>query len=209
MAVVLPTAQKVHNDVRAVGNTGRNGTGMDLGEFLDTRGSLAKSRSTARSDPSDPASPTHPWLPFNADWCSVPSSGTLDLIQRIINALSGENLDYAQYIAQEADFNGVTVPFYYGCLRHDFNWRNLHRVKHHLKHDTGGVWTSTVRQEADERFRQDLIVLCKANRYGEPEVSARFDWTLTMDDVETCEEVALEFKFGVSTVLFRSIRYNH
>ncbi len=181
-----------------------------LEQFLDARGTLAKSSSVETSDPSDPASPTHPWLPFTADWCSVPASCKVNLFQIILNALSRDDLDVAQYITQEPKFGGVKVPFYYGCLRHDFNWRNLHRVKHHLQYDNGSVWNRTVRDKADERLKQDLIALCNANQYGEPKVPANWNWTLpTDDDVRKCEEIAGEFEFGVSTVLLTSIRYIH
>ena len=192
-----------------VGNTGLNGAGMTLGEFLEARGSLAKSTSTIRGDVSDPASPTHPWLAFTADWCSVPASWLINLLQAIINALAETSLDLAQYIVQEADFDGERVPFYYACLRHDFNWRNLHRVEHHFHQDTSGVWTSAVRSEADERFRQDLIVLCNANQYGSPPVPENWDWMLSRENRDTCRSVANEFKLGVSTVPFSAIHYIH
>ena len=209
MAVVLPTAEDVHDDVQDVGNTGLNGNGMNLAQFLDTRGSLAKSRSTVRSDPSDPASPTHPWLAFNADWCSVPASWRLNLLQMIINEASSIDVDFARYIVQEPNFGGVTVPFYYACLRHDFNWRNLHRVKHHLDYTASGGWSGAVRAEADERLKQDLIVLCNANQHGEPEVPDTWDWTLSGATLDQCEEVAGYFKLGVSTVAFPAIQYDH
>ena len=125
---------------------------------------------------------THPWLPFNADWCSVPPSWQVDLLQAIINAASSSSVDIARCIVQEPDFGGVTVPFYYACLRHDFNWRNLHRVEHHLDYTASGVWNGAVRAEADERLKQDLIVLCNANQYGEPEVPDTWDWTLSMNN---------------------------
>lgn len=210
LSVTVPTAEKVHKDVTEVGNTGLNGDGMILAKFLDARGSLAKSRSTARSDTSDPTSPTHPWLAFTADWCSIPlSSGHLDLLESILNALSGDNLDVAQYIKQEPSFGGVTVPFYYACLRHDFNWRDLHRTKHHFQYDADGVWNSDVRDEADERFKQDLQLLCRANQMNSQPVPDNWDWTLSKTSLETCERVADEFQFGVSLELFGRITYAH
>ena len=139
---------------------------------------------------------THPWLPFNADWCSVPPSWQVDLLQAIINAASSSSVDIARCIVQEPDFGGVTVPFYYACLRHDFNWRNLHRVEHHLDYTASGVWNGAVRAEADERLKQDLIVLCNANQYGEPEVPDTWDWTLSMNNKNKCKEVAGYFKLG-------------
>ena len=210
LAVTFPTAARVHRDVQNVGNTKPRGDGMDLGDFLDARGSLAKSRSMSPSDPSDPTSPTHPWLAFNADWCSVPSSWQVHLLQAIINSLSPHvRRDLARYIVQQPSFGGVTVPFYYACLRHDFNWRNLHRVKHFFGHDDPSVWNSTVRDDADERFKQDLLVLCNANQDGQPTVPNSWDWTLSRTSLRKCEEVAGKFKLGVETVLFTGINYVH
>ena len=209
LAVSLPSPRTVHSHVRSVGNTATAGNGLDLGQFLTARGSVAKSASTASSDLNDPRSPTHPWLAFTADWCSVPSQGTLIALEGFILAESGFDLDLSQCIVQEPDFGGVAVPFYYACLRHDFNWRNLHRVKHHLDYDASGVWDSTVRARADERFKADLLVLCNANQHGEPQVSTSLDWTLSGDWVPKCEEVAMAFKGGVASGPFSTISYVH
>lgn len=180
---------------------------MALWEFLDTRGSVAKSASTGRSDPTDPTSPTHPWLAFTADWCSVPPSWQVNLLQTILNLLTDADIDLAQYIVQQPSFGGVTVPFYYGCLRHDFNWRNLHRVRHHFGLDT--AWNAAARLRADQRLGQDLIVLCNANQYGEPSVPASWDWTLSSDGVETCRRAAWVFFAGVQVPGFDGIDYDH
>ena len=63
--------------------------------------------------------------------------------------------------------------------------------------------------EADERLRQDLIVLCNANQYREPEVPDTWDWTLSGESLDQCEEIAGYFKLGVSTVAFPTIQYDH
>ena len=146
---------------------------------------------------------------FTADWCSVPSQGTLIALEGFILAVSGFDLDLSQYIVQEPDFGGVAVPFYDACLRHDFNWRNLHRVKHHLDYDASGVWDSTVRARADERFKADLLVLCNANQHGSAPVPSGWDWTLSADWLPKCKEVAMAFKGGVSIVPFSTISYVH
>lgn len=45
----------------------------------------------------------------------------------------------------------------YGCMRHDFNWRNLHRVNsHYYYHTLAGTWNDTVRKDADARLGTDL-----------------------------------------------------
>ncbi len=196
-----------HSDVQDVGNTGPGGGGMALWEFHDARGSVAKSASTGRSDPTDPQSPTHPWLAFNADWCSVPPSWQVNLLQTIVNVLPGADVDLAQYIVQQPSFDGVSVPFYYGCLRHDFNWRNLHRVKHHFGVET--AWSPAARLRADQRLGQDLTALCNANQYGQPEVPDTWDWTLSVDYVPKCTQVAWAFFAGVQVPGFDGIDYDH
>ena len=205
--VWVPSPQKAHGDVQQVGNTAPGGGGMALWEFLATRGSVAKSASTERSDPTDPQSPTHPWLAFNADWCSVPPSWQVNLLQTIVNLLPSVDVDLAQYIVQQPSFGGVTVPFYYGCLRHDFNWRNLHRVKHHFGLDT--AWNPEARLRADQRLGHDLVALCNANQRGYPEVPDTWDWTLSRDDLPTCRQVAWAFFAGVQVPGFDGIDYDH
>lgn len=209
LKVLVPAPAKVHADVQKVGNTGLSGGGMSLAAFLDARGSLAKSASAERSDPSDPTSPTHPWLAFTADWCSVPSSWKIHLLQTIINSLSPVNAYLAHYIVQQPSFGGETVPFYYACMRHDFNWRNLHRVKHFFGLDTPGVWNGQIRGEADERFKQDLTMLCRANQYGQPSLPDSWNWTLSRTNRNICIKVANVFKRGVMTVAFGNISYSH
>lgn len=208
LSVWVPSPQRAHSDVQHVGNTGPR-SGMTLPQFLDTRGSAAKSRSMSPSDPSDPASPTHPWLAFNADWCSVPPSWQVNLLETIANLLTGADVDLAQYIVQQPNFGGVTVPFYYGCLRHDFNWRNLHRVKHFFGYDAAGVWNDDARRRADERLKQDHLVLCNANRRGQPEVPDSWDWMLSEDHLRKCESVASAFRVGVGVPRFETIDYSH
>ena len=68
-------------------------------------------------------------------------------------------VDLAQYIRDHATFGTQTVSFVFACMRHDFNWRNLYRVEHHLRH--GDAWNDTVRAQADDRFNLDLKRLCK------------------------------------------------
>ena len=207
LSVWTPTAEKVHPDVQTVGNTGLGGAGMTLAQFLAARGSLAKSSSTERSGPTDPRSPTHPWLAFNADWCSVPPSWQVNLLQTIANLLPGVDVDLAQYIVQQPSFDGVTVPFYYGCLRHDFNWRNLHRAKHHFGVDA--AWNPAARLRADQRLGQDLTALCNANQHGYPDVPASWDWTLSTAGADTCRQIAVAFMLGVQTPGFDGIDYDH
>ena len=188
LAVVLPTAEEVHADVQNVGNTGLNGNGMNLHQFLEARGSLSPSSGGGNFDP---PSADYPWLPFTSDGCSIPSLLTSDRI------------------ADLAEFGGVSVPFIYGCFRHDFNWRNLHRVKHHLRHDIGGVWNGAVFREANGRLGEDLLVLCHANQPGSSQASVHYTWMLPANRVANCEEAVKEIKFGIGLVPFPFIGYTH
>ena len=82
-------------------------------------------------------------------------------------------LPNADEIADHPQFGGVTVSFVYGCMRHDFNWRNLHRVNNHLGYDTtAGTWNGTVRSDADTRLGTDLYGLCNDNQPDAPETSS-------------------------------------
>ena len=186
LGVWLPTPHKVHNDVKKLGNTGLNGTGMTLHQFLEARGSLAKSSGGGNFDP---PSADYPWLPFTSDGCSIPL--TVDQLE------------------DHANFHGGSVPFIYACFRHDFNWRNLHRVKHHLRHDIGGVWTGTILHEANGRLGEDLYVLCNANQHGSGQTSVHYTWTLSLIGVDDCESAARTIKFVVGLVPFLLIDYTH
>ncbi len=108
-------------------------------------------------------------------------------------------------------FGGVTVPFVYGCMRHDFNWRNLHRVKNHLGYDTtAGTWNGTVRSDADTRLGADLVGLCKANQPDAPETSSYHTWKLpNQRAINRCENVADTMKSALGRVPFGWIGYDH
>ncbi len=191
----VPTGAKTHADVQQVGNTGLSGAGMSLGRFLDARGSLIygahpDADPAKAGDPFYPSSPSYPWLPFTTDRCSIPPSWILHLAENAIDeaAIRLGPLGWlaahflvpnADEIQDHAQFGGVTVSFVYGCMRHDFNWRNLHRVNNHLGYDTtAGTWNGTVRSDADTRLGTDLYGLCNANQDETSESSSYHTWTL-------------------------------
>ncbi|MCY4425008.1 MAG: hypothetical protein OXC06_18255, partial [Acidimicrobiaceae bacterium] len=182
LAVTVPTAESVHDDVKKLGNTGLNGRGLTLAQFLAARGSLAKSSGGGNFDP---PSTDYPWLPFTSDGCSIP----VDIYQ----------------LEDHAPFHGGTVSFLYACLRHDFNWRNLHRVKHHLQHNVGDVWTGAVSRETNGRLGEDLNILCNANQPGFSQTSVHYTWTLSQLGVDDCEASARAMKFAVGLVPFPRI----
>ena len=211
----LPTAERTHADVQNVGNTGLDGAGMTLGQFLDARGNLIygahpgadPSRAT---DPFYPESPNYPWLPFTADRCSIPF-GTTPVIEQIYKFYNFE--DYPS-------FNGVAVPFIYGCMRHDFNWRNLYRLEQDLGYDDGhpsGFWRRETMREANGRLGEDLYFLCNIDATAEaphPD-SPHFDWrvprTIGTEQifVKRCERKADQIKWavGLAELHFSGIRY--
>ena len=224
----LPTAAKTHSDVQRVGNTGLSGAGLSLGGFLDARGSLAYNDHpdpAQRTDPAvafDPLSPTYPWLPFTTDRCSIPPAWILHLAEGAADraaALAGPLgwlaayylLPNADEIQDHPQFGGVTVPFVYGCMRHDFNWRNLHRVKNHLEYDTPtGTWNNTVREDADDRLGTDLVGLCKANQSDAPEASSYHTWELPdTGAVRRCTQAADTIEAALGKVAFGWIGYDH
>ena len=217
LSVWVPSPQKAHSDVQHVGNTGLGGAGMTLERFLDARGSICYGAHptcpTDADDPFDPPSSTYPWLPFITDRCSIPQ-GLVEGIESLLNAMILQHnspfttpvlVDLAQYIRDHATFGTQTVSFVFACMRHDFNWRNLYRVEHHLQH--GDAWNTTVRAHADERFNMDLKRLCDANRGSSPVTFRHYSWQVPRDLVAKCHEVADAMKFGVSTVPMFSITY--
>ena len=219
--VWLPVPEKVHTDVKKLGNTGLNGAGMTLEGFLEARGSICYGAHTTcptdADNPFDPPSPTYPWLPFSTDKCSIPEAlakGIEAWINQQILEYSSpfttpQLVDLAQYMEDHAKFGekeNETVSLVFACMRHDFNWRNLYRVEHHLQH--GDAWNKNVRQQADNRFNEDLKRLCEANRTSSSATHSNYTWKLV--DVklrDKCLEVADAMKFGVQTYPMFLINY--
>ena len=218
LAVTFPTAPKVHNDVQTLGNTGRN-RGLSLEDFLDARGSLCYGEHPTRAcktdlnDPFDPPSADYPWLPFITDECSIPQ-GWVQALQRWLNAeiahrhplfTAPQLIELAEYIRDQAPFDDQTVWLVFACMRHDFNWRNLYRVEHHLDHE--GAWNKTTRKRADDRFNLDLKRLCDASLVGSPVRDSRYAWELDKTQNIKCNEVADAMRIGVGTVPMTDIHY--
>ena len=223
----MPTGARTHADVQQVGNTGLGGAGMSLGRFLDARGSLIygahPDADPARADdPFYPSSPSYPWLPFTTDRCSIPPSWILHLAENAIDEAAIRLgplgwlaahflLPNADEIADHPQFGGETVAFVYGCMRHDFNWRNLHRIKDHYQYDTAtGTWNGTVRSDADTRLGTDLVALCNANQPGVTATSAHYTWELPNRwAIDRCETAANTIKRALGAVPFGWIGYDH
>ena len=219
----MPTAERTHADVQNLGDTGLAGVGMTLGQFPDARGSLIygahpDADPTRATDPFYPESPNYPWLPFTTDRCSIPPAWVLHLAEDApdrVAALAGP-LGWlaAHYLLPNADeiqdnpqFGGETVPFVYGCMRHYFNWRNLH----HFEYDAAaGTWNNTVRRDADTRLGTDLYVLCNANQPGASETSTEYTWELpSMEAIRRCKQAADTIQGALRAVPFSWIGYDH
>ena len=175
----LPTPERTYADVQQVGNTGLNGTGMTLGQFLDARGSLIygahpDADPTKATDPFYPESLDYPWLPFTTDRCSIPGADV---------PVIGDSILAAFNFKDRPIFDTVAVPFIYGCMRHDFNWRNLWNVEHRMDYMAGhadGPWRTSTMHEANGRLGIDLRSLCEVDGSPkEPDLgSMHFTWSI-------------------------------
>ena len=79
------------------------------------------------------------------------------------------------------------MPLYYACLRHDFNWRNLHRIAHEVNPRVDS-WNDDSRERSDFQFRNDLTFLCEmtsAIATRSPYFTWHFDNT---DDMKECRD---------------------
>ncbi|WP_323670985.1 hypothetical protein [Candidatus Poriferisodalis multihospitum] len=96
-------------------------------------------------------------------------------------------------------------------MRHDFNWRNLHRVNSHYSYHTlAGTWNDTVREDADSRLGADLHTLCNANQDDAPETPTHFTWELpNQRAIDRCETAATTIRFALGAAPFDWIGYDH
>jgi hypothetical protein len=195
-------------DVQEVGNTASGG--LTLEKFLDARGSLCygahSSCPTDLNDPFDPPSAQYPWLPFITDRCSIPEAlvkGPAEVTEwlRSIGVtwplpFPGARLVHlAPYLRDDPVFGDQTVMFVYACMRHDFNWRNLYRVEHHLKHTD--AWNLSTRLKADTRLRYDLLELCNANSDSSKTGAKYFTWRVHRSYIDDCRDAASAIFWGV------------
>ena len=204
LRTALPLGSSFYSDVKYLSNVGLGGNGMSLGQFLEARGSIKyanhpdTSRRTDIHNTHDPMSRNYPWLAFWTDKCSIPSALT-----PLTNNINLKDFPV---------FDGVEVPFVYGCMRHDFAWRNLYRAEHYYHHigdNPKGPWRLGTMNESNGRLGLDLMRLCRAN--GSPtspdSESPHFTWSILRDAtnpdeaLSTCDTRAGQVKLGVGTVL--------
>jgi len=83
----------------------------------------------------------------------------------------------------------------YACMPHDFNWRNLYRIEHHLHH--GDTWNSQIRLKADTRLLADLRELCSANQGSPVPSDTYFGWRIEPAYMVDCRNAARTIFVGV------------
>ncbi len=134
--VQAPSGRVQADDTTHVGNTTRDDSGLSLSAFIAVHPDLP------------PNDSRYDYLAFSQDGCSAP------LIGPII-----DNLVIPPGLFSVFTQRGVTAPFHKDCLRHDFNWRNLYRVEHDIDPSVDS-WNAPARARADDRFLDDLGVVC-------------------------------------------------
>ena len=86
----------------------------------------------------DTAPTGDPWFDWTTDFCSAPLVGT----------------------------TGRSFDFHDACRRHDFGYRNLHRLED--RYGTGSTyWNPTNRKRVDEQFLSDMRAHCRPRPWYE------------------------------------------
>ncbi len=224
VAVTTPSVGEAYEDVQQLGNIWLDGAGATLDEFLDARGTTNYGESsenpTNNDDLFDPDSPHYPWLSFSVDKCSIPEGVVAAgdaVLDRLFAALWGdwsgiftgeidgtelEDLIRAEWFRDYPHFGSAEVAFVYACMRHDFNWKNLHRMSWLNKHTTEpAIWTEASSTESNLRMLADLEILCNANRESAIETSDRFDWRImSRESLVDCERTAYFIRSALDLV---------
>ena len=212
LRTVLPLGADFYEDVEYLSNVELNNNGATLGQFLAARGTVDyvnhpdTSRRTTEGDFHDPKSRDYPWLAFWTDKCSIPSA---------LTSLT-DNLDLEDF----PSFGGVEVPFVYGCMRHDFAWRNLYRAEHYYHYigdNPKGPWRLGTMNQSNGRLGLDLLRLCRVDgSMASPDLeSPYFTWSILSnasnpsEALGRCDTRAGQVKLGVGAVLpfIERVRY--
>ncbi|WP_419907649.1 phospholipase A2 [Candidatus Poriferisodalis sp.] len=144
ITATVPTGQRQYAEVQRLGHIGSAAGQLTLAEFVRTR---AQDHGN------------YPYLNWTSDQCSTsPDEATY-------NTLGDAWIDIG--------LPRKRVLLYHACWRHDFNWRNLTRIQHHVDARTES-WTDDTREQADERIELDMRELCDANLPGSAWAVARF-----------------------------------
>ena len=144
VTAIIPTGQRQYDETQRFGHIGSVSSQLTLAEFVGTRA----------QDHAD-----YPYLTWTSDQCSSsPDEATY-------NTLGLAWIDIG--------LPRRKVPIYHACWRHDFNWRNLTRIQHHVDPRIES-WTEDTKEEADERIELDIRELCDRILHGSDWVVARF-----------------------------------
>ena len=130
LAVQLPAGSEQHRDVQIMGNTGLDGDGLSLAEFIDHH-----------PDVSDVFDHDVPYLDWQHDGCDGHQYRNPDT-----NALP-----YGS--------TRLLERFESACMRHDFNWVNLSRLERDVDPSLGS-WNQTAKDDSDDRLAADLGRVC-------------------------------------------------
>ena len=136
LAVQLPSGSEQHRDVQLIGNTGRGGDGLSLADFIGRHPDI-----TPDPDLITVFLPDTPYLDWGHDGCGG-----------------------HQYLSPYTNTRPYGRPellarFESACMRHDFNWQNLHRIERNVDSSVDS-WNQTAKNESDSRLGADLYRVC-------------------------------------------------
>ena len=226
VAATTPSVSETYRDVKQLGNIWIDGAGATLEGFLDARGTTdydehpIEAQRVVPSDLFKPDSPQYRWLSFGVDRCSIPEGVVAAgdaVLDRLFAALwrdwdgifTGEidgtdleDLIRAEWFRDYPHFGNAEVAFVYACMRHDFNWKNLHRMSWLNQHTSEPpIWTEASATESNARMFADLKILCHANLDTAIENSDRFDWRISSrESLADCERTAFFIRSALDLV---------
>ena len=126
----MPSGAEQHRDVQHVGNTGLGGNGLSLADFVHRHPAVTVIFGA-----------DVPYLDWQHDGC--------DGWQEDVPNTSALPLGRTQLLHR----------FESACMRHDFNWKNLHRIEHNVDPSVDS-WNQTAKEESDARLFEDLRLVC-------------------------------------------------
>ena len=138
LAVQRPSGAEQHRDVQLLGNTGLDGDGLSLADFISRHPD-----DTPGPDTIPVHSPDTPYLDWHHDGC-----GGHQHLEFNTSALPLGKTEFLQ-------------RFESACMRHDFNWQNLKRIERDVDPSVD-AWNRTARDESDTRLSDDLIGVCRS-----------------------------------------------
>ena len=138
LAVQLPSGSEQHRDVQLIGNTGLDGDGLSLADFISRHPD-----DTPGPDSNPVYSPDTPYLNWYHDGCG------------------GHQYRYPNTSTRPYGRPEFLARFESACMRHDFNWQNLKLIEHTVDPSVDS-WNQTAKNESDDRLAADLSRVCHA-----------------------------------------------